>query len=76
MSIVIVVQKWEQYMLGRHFITQIDWKCLKFFLEQHEPGRNTKKNVMQLYLWLSTECETNKLELYLYKSLKHSKKLH
>lgn len=43
MSIVMSVQKWRHYLLGRHFTIRTDQKSLKFLLERREIGSAYQK---------------------------------
>lgn len=45
-AILFAIKKWEQYLMGRHFIIQTDHKTLKYLLEQ-------KITTPSQYTWLS-----------------------
>ena len=38
MSIVLGVQKWRNYLLGRHFVVWSDYHSLRFIAKQREVG--------------------------------------
>lgn len=43
MAIVLAVQKWRHYLIGRHFVIWIDQKSLKFIMEQRQIGTDYQK---------------------------------
>ena len=43
MAIVLAVQKWRRYLIGRHFFIWTDQKSLKFIMEQREIGTEYQK---------------------------------
>lgn len=43
MPIVLAVQKWRHYLIGRHFVIWTDQKSLKFIMEQREIGTEYQK---------------------------------
>ena len=48
MAIVLAVQKWKHYLLGRHFIIITDQRSLKFLTDQHLFGEDQLKWTSQL----------------------------
>lgn len=48
MAIVIVIEKWRPYLLGRHFQVLTDQKSLKFLIEPRIMGEEQQK-------WVSIE---------------------
>ena len=48
MAIVLVIQKWWHYLLGRIFIVHIDQKSLKFLVEQPMMGQEQQKWMAKL----------------------------
>lgn len=43
MAIVLAVQKWRPYLLGRHFVIRTDQKSLKFLLDQRVIDENHQR---------------------------------
>lgn len=54
MAIVLAVQKWRHYLLGRHFVVWTDQHSLKFITAQREIGGEYQKWVAKL---LGYDCE-------------------
>lgn len=48
MAIVIAIQKWRPYLLGRHFQVHTDQKSLKFLTEQRVMGEDQQKWIAKL----------------------------
>jgi hypothetical protein len=48
MAMVIAIQKWRPYLLGRHFIVHTDQKSLKFITEQRIMGEEQQKWIAKL----------------------------
>lgn len=48
MAIVIAIQKWRPYLLGRHFKVHTDQKSLKFITEQKTMGEEQQKWISKL----------------------------
>lgn len=48
MTIVIAIQKWRHYLLGRHFTVHMDQKSLRFLTDQRLMGEEQKKWVTKL----------------------------
>lgn len=49
MAIVIAIQKWRLYLLGRHFMVHTDQKSLRFLTEQRIMGEEQQK-------WISNQA--------------------
>lgn len=48
MAVVIAVQKWRLYLLGRHFKVHTDQKSLRFLTEQRVMGEGQQKWISKL----------------------------
>ena len=48
MAMVLAIQRWRHYLLGRHFEVHTDQKSLKFLLEQRLIGEDQQKWVSKL----------------------------
>ena len=48
MTIVLAVQKWRHYLIGRHFVVWIDQPSLRFIVEQRKIGAEYQKWVSKL----------------------------
>lgn len=49
MAIVLAVQKWRHYLLGRHFIIWRDQKSLRFIMDQREVGMEYQRWMSKLW---------------------------
>ena len=43
MAIMLAIQKWRPYLLGRHFVVHTDQRSLKFLFDQRLIGEDQHK---------------------------------
>ena len=55
MAIVLAVQKWRHYLIGRHFVVWTDQRNLRFIMEQREFSRSTRNGSVS-YLGTTSRC--------------------
>ncbi|WVZ04713.1 hypothetical protein V8G54_018059 [Vigna mungo] len=48
MAIVLAVQKWRHYLMGRHFVVHMDQKSLRFLADQRIMGEEQQKWISKL----------------------------
>jgi hypothetical protein len=48
LAIVLAIEKWRPYVLGRHFIVRTDHKSLKFLMEQRITTTSQQKWISKL----------------------------
>jgi len=48
MAMVMAIQKWRHYLLGRHFIVHTDQKSLKFLVDQQLTSEEQNKWISKL----------------------------